>query len=235
VIASLLLGKKVIKIEDSPLPIKQEKPVGRYVLYPGNPTVLVVSDGLVSVEAKPERWLAKDFFKVDRMKSLTSSGAGAQWKISRKEEFESWKFGDGAGQLDASVVGAAVKALGGLTFDDIALDVKSENFDKPRTFVGETFDDLTYTIKVAKKPDGDDYYLSFTVTGEPPRTRKPEKGEKPEDKEKYDKYFAEDLKRLDARLKIEKSLAGWTYVVSGKTLEPLLKDRAQLTRKAQKK
>lgn len=234
-VASLLLGKKVIKIEDSPLPIKQEKPVGRYVLYPGNPTVLVVSDGLVSAEAKPERWLAKDFFKADRMKSLASTGAGTPWKIARSEEFESWKFADGAGQLDASVVVAAVKALGGLTFADVAPEVKPESFDKPRTFAAETFDNLTYTIRIAKKPDGDDYYLSFSVSGEPPRTRTPEKGEKPADKEKYDKYFTEDLKRLDERLKIEKSLAGWTYVVSGKTLEPLLKERAQLTRTAEKK
>ena len=45
-IGSLLLGKKVIKIEPSPLPIKQETPVGRYVLSPGNPTVLVLSDAL---------------------------------------------------------------------------------------------------------------------------------------------------------------------------------------------
>ncbi len=234
-VASLLLGKKVIKIEDSPLPIKQEKPVGRYVLYPGNPTVLVVSDGLVSAEAKPERWLAKDFFKADRMKSLASTGAGPPWKIARSEEFESWKFADGAGQLDAGVVVAAVKALGGLTFADVAPEVKPESFDKPRTFAAETFDNLTYTIRIAKKPDGDDYYLSFSVSGEPPRTRTPEKGEKPADKEKYDKYFTEDLKRLDERLKIEKSLAGWTYVVSGKTLEPLLKERAQLTRTAEKK
>ena len=89
-IASLLLGKKVIKIEDSPLPIKPEKAVGRYVLYPGNPTVLVVSDGLTSAEAKPERWLAKDFFKVERAKSITSGGAGPQWKLVRSDEFGRW-------------------------------------------------------------------------------------------------------------------------------------------------
>jgi hypothetical protein len=235
VIASLLAGKKVIKVEDSPLPIKQEKAVGRYVLYPGNPTVLVVSDGLTSLEAKPERWLAKDFFKVERMKSLASSGAGGQWKISRDEEFESWKFADGAGQLDAMVVGNATKALAGLTFTDVAVDVKPENFDKPRTIVAETFDGVAYTIKAARKPDSEDYYLAFNISGEPLRERKPEKGEKPQDKERLDKYFADDIKRLNERLKVEKPLLGWTYVVAAKTLDPLLKDRAELTRTVEKK
>ena len=228
VVASLLLGKKVIKIEDSPLPIKQETPVGRYVLSPGSHMVLVVSDALNSAEAKPERWLAKDFFKAERIKSLTASGDGVQWKIARDEEFGQWKFADGAGQLDASAAVAAVNSLTALAFTDVAVDVKADSFDKPRTFVAETYDNLTYTVRIAKKPDGDNYYLSFAVSGEPPRERTPEKGEKPADKERLDKQFADDLKKLDERLKLEKSLAGWTYVVAGKTLQPLLKDRAQL-------
>ena len=227
-LASLLLGKKVIKTEDSPLPIKPQTAVGRYVLSPGSQTVLVVSDALSSAEAKPERWLAKDFFKVERIKMLGASG-GAQWKIARSEEYGQWKFADGAGQLDASAAVTAVNALAALAFSDVAPDVKADGFDKPRTVVAETFDNLVYTIKLAKKPDGDDYYLSFAVSGEPPRTRKPEKGEKPEDKERLDKQFADALKKLDDRLKLERSLAAWTYVVAGKTLEPLLKDRAQLT------
>jgi hypothetical protein len=228
VVATLLLGKKVIKIEDSPLPIKQETPVGRYVLSPGSHMVLVVSDALNSAEAKPARWLAKDFFKAERIKSLTASGDGVQWKIARDEEFGQWKFADGAGQLDASAAVAAVNSLTALAFTDVAVDVKADSFDKPRTFVAETYDNLTYTVRIAKKPDGDNYYLSFAASGEPPRERTPEKGEKPADKERLDKQFADGLKKLDERIKLEKSLAGWTYVVAGKSLQPLLKDRAQL-------
>jgi hypothetical protein len=228
VLASLLLGKKVIKKEDSPLPIKQEIPVGRYVLSPGSQTVLVISDALTSAEAKPERWLARDFFKAERIRSLTAGGDGAQWKIARSEEYEQWKFADGGGQLDPSAAVAAVNALASLAASDVAPDAKAEILDKPRMLVAETFDNLIYTVKLAKKPGSDDYFLSFTVAGEPPRARQPEKGEKPEDKERLDQQFADGLKKLDERLKLEKSLAVWTYVVAGKTLEPLLKDRAQL-------
>ena len=235
VIGSVLLGRKVIKIEPSPLPIKQEIPVGRYVLVQGGPTVLVLSDALKNADAKPAQWLAKDFFKAERIKSLAASGEGAQWKIARSEEYGEWKFADGAGPLDASAAGAAVNALSSLAFSELALDVKAENFDKPRTFVAETFDNLTYAIKLAKKPDSGDYYLSVAVSGEPPRERKPEAGEKAADKERLDKQFADSQQRLDERLKLERSLAAWTYVVAGKALEPLLKNRSQLVAVPRKK
>ena len=229
VIGSVLLGKKVIKIEASPLPIKQEIPVGRYVLVPGGATVLVLSDALKNADAKPAQWLAKEFFKAERIKTLAASGAGTPWKIARSEEYGEWKFADGAGPLDPSAATAAVNALSSLAFSDLALELKAENFDKPRTLVAETFDNLTYAIKLARKPDSADYYLSATVSGEPPRERKPEAGEKAADKERLDKEFTDSQKKLDERLKLERGLGAWTYVVAGKALEPLLKDRAQLT------
>ena len=228
VIGTLLLGKKVIKIEPSPLPIKQETPVGRYVLSPGNATVLVLSDALKNADAKPEQWLAKDFFKAERIKTLAVAGEGGPWKIARPEEYGQWTFAEGTGQLDPSKAVAAVNALAALSFSDVALDVKAENFDKPRTLTAETYDGLVYTIKLAKKPDGDDYYLSVALTGEPPRTRTPEKGEKPADQERLDKQFEETLKKLDARVKLEKSLGAWTYVVPGKTLAPVFVGRGEL-------
>jgi hypothetical protein len=235
VIGSLLLGKIVVKKEPSPLPIQQETPVGRYVLSPGNPTVLVMSDALKNAEAKPENWLIKDFFKADRIKSLTVNGDGVQWKIARKEEYDPWKFAEGGGELDPSKAVAAVNALAGLTFSDVALDVKAENFEQPRTFIAETYDNLVYTIRIARKPGGDDYYLSVAVSGESPRVRTPEKNEKPADKERLDKQFDEGLKRLDERIKLEKNLAGWTYVVAAKTLEPIIKTRAELIAAPRKK
>lgn len=234
-VGSLLLGKKFVKIEPSPLPIKQETPVGRYVLSTGNPTVLVMSDALKNADAKPEQWLAKDFFKAERIKSLAMSGNGKQWKIARKEEFDPWKFADGGGELDPSKAVAAVNALTALAFSDVAVGVKAESFEKPRTLVAETYDQLNYTIKFAPRPGAEDYYLTVAVSGEPPRVRTPEKGEKPADKERLDKQFDESLKKLDERLAREKRLAAWTYVVSAKMLEPFSKDRGELVAVARKK
>ena len=235
VLGSILLGKIVVKKEPSPLPIQQETPVGRYVLSQGAQPVLVMSDALKNASAKPEAWLAKDFFKADRIKSLTVSGEGATWKIARKEEYDPWKFADGAGELDPGKAVAAVNALNALTFTDVATDVKPESLDKPRTFVADTYDNLVYTIKVAPKPGSGDYYLTVGLSGEPPRTRTPEANEKAADKERLDKQFEDALKKLDDRIKFEKSLGGWVYVVSAKTLDPLLKPRAELVAAAQKK
>ena len=142
VIASLLLGKKVIKTEDSPLPIKPQKDVGRYVLSPGHPTVLVTSDALSSAEAKPERWLAREFFKVEKVKSLTSSGEGATWKVARPEEYGQWKFADGSDQLNSTVSTAAVNSLTALTIADVVPGATPDLFAKSRTFVADTFENL---------------------------------------------------------------------------------------------
>ncbi len=229
VVTSLLLGKQVIKIEDSPLPIKPHTPVGRYILIPGNPLVLVLSDALKTAEAKPARWLAKDLFKVDRIKSLAASGAGAPWKIDLPEEYGQWKFADSKAQLDGRAASEAVKSLAEPTFTDVDTIVKRESLEKPATFIAETFDNLTYTIKVAKQPGADDYFLWFTLSGVPPSERVPEKGEKAEDKAANDKRFVEDRKKLVERIAAEQSRANWTYVVESKTLAALLKERAQLT------
>ena len=71
------------------------------------------------------------------------------------------------------------QALANLAFTDIASDVKPEAWAKARSFVADTYDNLVYTIKIAKKADSDDYYLTVAISGEPPRERTPEKGEKP--------------------------------------------------------
>jgi len=64
----------------------------------------------------PRSGLPRIFSKAERIKSLTTSGEGAQWKIERDEEYGQWKFAAGGGQLDASAAVAAVNALASLAF-----------------------------------------------------------------------------------------------------------------------
>ena len=237
-LASLMLGKTVLKKDPlNPLPSAQNGvPAGRYVLAAGTKgSVMVVSDPLSGAEAEPGKWLARDFFKADRIKTLALAGEGAMsWKITRDVEYGQWKFASGGDELDASAAVGAVNALGGPSFNDVAIDPRPDDTEKPVTVTAETFDHLTYTVKIARKKTGGDYYVNFTVSGEPPRQRVPEKGEKPEEKERRDKEFAETLKKLEERVAREKALVKWTYVVSAKQLAPLVKDRAQLAA-AQKK
>lgn len=233
VLASLVLGKKVLKKDPlNPLPSAQDGvPAGRYVLVSGDKEkVVVVSDPLNAAEANPGRWLAKDFFKVERIKTLAvgPEGAAPSWKITRDVEWGQWKFA-GGGDLDASSAVGAVNALGNIGFTDVA--VEAAEAEKPLVVVAETFDNLTYRVRLAKKKDGDDYYLNFSVSGEPPRKRVPEKGEKPEEQARRDKDFAENLKRLEERIAKEQALSKWTYVAAKSAVEPLLKERAQMVAK----
>ena len=55
-----------------------------------------------------------------------------------------------------------------------------------------------------------------------------EKGEKPQDKERRDKDFAESRKRLEPLLARDKARSGWTYVVDAKQVAPLLKPRSEM-------
>jgi hypothetical protein len=233
VLTGLVLGKKVLKKDPlNPLPAaKDGVPAGRYVrVAGGKDTVVVVSDPLGKAEADPGKWLNRDFFKADRIRTLAAGpeGGAPHWKITRAEEWGQWKFAAGGGDLNPSAAVAAVNKLGSLSFDDVALDSGKEAAGKPLVIVAETFDNLVYSVKLVGKGKGDEHFVSFTVKGEPPKARVPEKGEKPEDKERRDKEFAESRKRLEERIAAEQALAKWTYVINRRELEPLLRVRGEM-------
>jgi hypothetical protein len=234
VLASMVLGKVSLKKDPmNPLPnAKDGVPAGRHILVAGKgDNVFVVSDPLEKAVARPGAWLAKDFFKIDRIKTLQLAGDPAMsWKITRDEEWGQWKFAAGSGQLHPSAAVTVNNAWSSLAFTDVVLDDKTGT-DKAVTFTALTFDDLTYTVKLAPHTDGD-FVLRFSVSGTPPKTRKPEANEKTEDAAKRDKEFAENRQRLEARVMLEQARSQWAYVVPGKQVEPLLLKREQMVASA---
>jgi Domain of unknown function (DUF4340) len=228
-IAYLIFGN-ISKKKDpgNPLPNAADGvPAGRYVIAPGKiQDVVVVSDPFANVEARAGRFLAKNFFKAERIKSLSVGEGKEQWKITRELEYSQWKFAGGAGQLDPSAAVGAVNALGQLAFSDVSTIGKIEG--DVQTIIAETFDNLTYTITVAKQKDGSDYLFNFKLTGAPPKTRTPEKDEKPDEIKRRAEEYEKSLKGLEARVEFEKILGQWVYVMPAKSLEPILKDRAQM-------
>lgn len=231
-LASLMLGKVSLKKDPlNPLPNARDGvPAGRHVLVSGRgDNVVVVSDPLEKAVARPGAWVARDFFKVDRIRTLQAAGERGSWKIARDEEWGQWKFAAGGGQLDPSAAVAANNALSGLSFSDVIVD-DSAGAKPALTITAETFDNLTYTIGLAPQADGN-FVLRFKVAGTPPKTRKPEPKEKPEDAEKLDKAFAENLQHLEARVMLEQARSQWAYVVPAKALGPLLASREQLARR----
>ena len=234
-LAAVVLGKKVLKKDPgNPLPSAQDGvPAARYIrVLDEKNQVVVVSDPLAAAEAQPGRWLDKDFAKIERVKTLSVESDNG-WKITRDEEWGQWKFAGGGGDLDPSGAVSAVNSLGQLSFNDVVAGAKPEEEGKPVTITADTFDNLVYTVRLAKRKGSEDYLLNVNVSGEPPRERQGEKGEKAEDKERRDKDFAESRKRLELRIARDKARSAWTYVVDAKQAAPLLKPRGEMQRKPQ--
>jgi hypothetical protein len=212
-------------------------PDGRFIMV-GNDlqSVAVVSEPFSNVEAKPADWLNKDFFKVEKLKSIavTSQMASNNWAMSRDSETNDWKLLDlkPGEQLDTSKSSTVTSALSYPSFTDVATNSAPEatGLDKPLQAKLETLDGFVYQVKVGKKvaDDRDDHYLKVAVEAKMPKERAPGKDEKPEDKEKLDKEFKANLDKQLEKLKNEQALASWTYVVPKYSIEPLLKERKDL-------
>jgi hypothetical protein len=234
----LLLGKKHMQKSKSPSPYgdlgENGWPDGRYVQVIGKAgSVAVISDALANIEPRPEQWLNKDFFKVDKVRSIavvflepTNS-----WKLTRETESGDWKLAEAkpTEQLDSSKTSSVSNPLSSPSFNDVDTGSKPEQLglDKPTVVTLDTFDNFSYTLKVGQKTN-DNYPLLVAVAAQLPKERTAGKEEKPDDKDKLDKQFKEQQKKLEDKLTQEQAFQNWTYLVSSWTLDPLLKTRMQL-------
>jgi hypothetical protein len=232
---AVLLGKKHERKSDRQSPFGMDgMPDGRYVMRKDDPKdLLLVSDPLSNVEPNADHWLNKDFFKVEKAKSIQfiSGEATNSWKLTRETESAPWKLVDAKpGEvLDTNKVSSLGSTLNSATFVDVSTNSAADSgLDKPVTFVVETFDGFTYNLKVGKRTPENNFYASVAVTATLPKDRTPGKDEKPEDKAKLDKEFADKNKPLQDKLATEQKLANWTYVVSSWMLDPLVRNRPGL-------
>ncbi|RME95093.1 MAG: DUF4340 domain-containing protein [Verrucomicrobia bacterium] len=237
VLASLLLGKKHLRKPSQPSALGGDEgwPDGRYVMVPGKlETLSLVSETFSSVEPKPEQWLDKEFFKIQKIRKVqvTWPEATNSWTLSRTTETGSMVLeGIQPGEtLDTARASSVANALGYPSFTDVIVgqpEVEALFTNAVRIRI-ETFDDFVYNLQAVKDPNGDDYYLKVDVEGNYPRKRQAAEDEKKEDKEKLDKEFAEKLAKLDEKLKKEQALSGWIFRVSKWTLDAVLKKRSEL-------
>src|SRR2546427_64625 len=135
-IKTLLLGKKHMKKSDrpSPSPFGGEMgdegwPDGRYVKVGNDENVALISDALANIEPKPEQWLNKDFFKIEKPRSIAVAFpiATNSWKLTRETETGEWKLAEAkAGeQLDSSKASGVANPLNSPSFVDVATHAKS--------------------------------------------------------------------------------------------------------------
>jgi hypothetical protein len=192
--------------------------------------VALISDPLNNVEPRPEQWLNKDFFKIEKVRSVavTFPSETNSWKLARETEHDEWKLADATEeeQLDSSKASGVIHPLQSPNFADVAAQPEA-GMETPTVVNIETFDQFTYTLKVGEKVN-DNYPLTMAVSAHLPKERTANADEKPEDKDRLDAEFKEDQQQLEEKLKRDKAFENWTYLVSTWTVEPLLKERAQL-------
>lgn len=134
-----------------------------------------------------------------------------------------------AGGLDQSRANNATFALAKLDLEDIAAADTAAGtgtaVDKAGEIIASTFDGIDYRIKVGSL-EGTRYRVQITVQGDisrPAPSAPP--NEKPEDKTKREKAFAEQTAALNARIAREKALGPFTLLMAKTKFDEVLKPR----------
>lgn len=234
-IKTLVLGKKHMrKSQGSPMGDMDDGgwPDGRYVQVGGAvDKVMLVSDSLANLEPNADNWLNKDFFKIEKAKSIavTFQIATNSWKLARETEGADLKLVDAkpGEELDSAKASGVANPLSSPSFADVAVGVSPEasGLDKPTVINVETLDGFAYAVKVGAKTN-DNFFLSMSVSANFVKERTPGADEKPEDKTKLDKEFADKLKKLEEKLTAEKAYEPWTYLVASWTVDSIIKERS---------
>jgi len=232
VLGRLLLGKKIMKgSATASLGRPEADATGRYLVAGGDDkTVLAVGDPLNEAEAKARDWLVKDLLRAEGSKTISSSKDGKlRWTVTRDTEGMDWKLAGSGDRPDLQKATDLASSLGWVNLVDVVADPANADtgLDHAVVIRAETFDGLKYTLNIGKQADAN-YYVRIAAAGEPAKKRKPAKNEKAEDKEKNDKAFEEQRKKLLEKVEREKKLEPWTYLVAKTGLDPLLRDRQQL-------
>ena len=216
---------------------------GRYIRNHADKSgFYAVSELFSSLSIDPKEWLADEFFKIEKIKtiSLTQAGSGElEWTLIRENEDSGFEFSDAFPGVKADP--AAVAPLKNLfsyaRFDDVVPQKEVEklkNSEKIQTATVTTFEGLEYQISLQPKnpaedsADAESYLLSIKVTGNLPEQRTKLDNENPEIAAAADKAFEERYSSLTESLEQTRDLAGITFEVSKFTVDALLKSRTEL-------
>ena len=211
-LGAMTVGKKHFKREpDNP---EKAPGDGRFVALPGEAgTVYLVADPLPQATTRSAEWIDRQSFQVEKVRAMeVRYPDGSGYRIERAGDNAEWRLAGGGEKLDVSKANAASYSLSLLELADVApKDAQNTGLDKPTTIQASTFDGLGYAIKVGRL-EGENYYVSFTSSGEA----------KPDPKD------AERTKRMAERLPREKILAQHVLLVPKSKLDDTLRKRADL-------
>jgi hypothetical protein len=238
-LAKIILGKRVMAKENGQEAVGRfpSMPMGRYVFAPGKGGNVSLVDQRLEFDAQPQSWLKHDFIKIENTESISLTGQTGQkhWTLTRSDAKADWKLADAKQneELGKAITGSFSALLTSLRFKDVLPpDAKPEELglDKPEVLSIETFDRFNYTLKIGKL-SGDSYPMSVSVTADPVKERAASPDEKSQDKARLDKEFKTHLKQLEEKAASEKECEKRIYLAPKFSLDPFLKDRAELLAK----
>ena len=210
-------------------------PIGRYVMVDNKiETVTLVNEPLANAEPKPDQWLEKEWFKVEQPVSVTITHPEAtnSFSLTRTNEFSEWTLMGATAEekVDTAKTGVFSSLLSSPSFDDVIVDAQPAalGLDQPVQAKIRTSSGWTYTVKIGKAQEGDRYPVQFVTEAQLLTQRNPAKDEKKEETEKFNKDFAEKLKKQQEKLAAEQSRGRWTYLVSKWSIDSILKKRSEL-------
>jgi hypothetical protein len=235
-LAAVLFGKKYLRESDQSFAQGRSFPAGRYVMpEDGARHVSLVTDAFQQIDDQPERWLDRDFIKIEKPSSIAVAGTnpGMNWKLEKDPASKEWRLANANPEekLDDTKASQIANSIGSITsFTDVlAPEAKPETtgLDKPVTFTITTEDSFTYTLNVGRKKD-ESYPLMVAVSANLAGERPAAKEETAEEKTKRDKEFQKRRETLEKKLAKEKKFEGRTFLVPKFGIEQLAKNRSDL-------
>ena len=240
-LAELLVGKKYFRKEPEGDASKAPGD-GRFVMLPSDPKqVYIVSDPMRLATASSAEWVSKEGFAIEKVKTLElKPGEGADkdaaYRIERLTDGVDWKLSPlkPGETVDISRANAASYSLNKVEIEDLGDAKAAEGLDKGTLLTATTFDGLTYTLRIGAAV-GERLPVRIEVAGTPKREPEVRKDEKPEDKERREKAFAEEVKKLSERVAREAALKDFVLMVPKAKLSDTLKKRSELLAKKEEK
>lgn len=228
-LAAVIVGKQSFAQPDpdSPFP---PSPNGRFIVAAGTEgPVGIAAEGFDLIRDKPDMWLDREFVKIGPVKSLELEAPDKKWRAYRSTAETPWTLDNApAGEnTDSAKIDPIANMFANPSFNDVATNVPENAFEKPTNLVVENFDGFTTRFTIGAR-EGDNYPVKVEVTAKIPEKREPAQDEKPEDKERLDKEFADKTAKLREDLEKSKKFADRIFRMPVQLIEMALKTRDEL-------
>lgn len=229
-LAGMILGNKHFPKEDDDARRMYWGPQanGRYLMLDdGKEQPVLVTAVLSSLVARPVEWLDKSFIRLDKINEIELEDADGKtiWQIARENNDGILRLGGVDPELeevDATKISGIASSLQYLTFEDVVTGEAAAEFTPENKLKLTGANGIVIEFATASR--GQDVLFRVAVAADFPEARVAQENESPEDKEKLDREFNEQLRESRRQLADYRQFEGFVYKTGktrfGSALEP---------------